>query len=120
MRPHVPQRRTALRIAERTDGKSQPGKAPDSTTSPSTKRRLSVYDGRLWLGDFVWNEKTQQAWAWDTSRRFIGEFGSYRAAARAIGRHAAAEQQAAELRHRLDDRSPPFVTGLPEHFLRRS
>ncbi len=95
-------------------------KHPPATTSPSTRRRLSVYDGRLWLGDFGWNEKAQQARAWDTSRRFIGEFGSYRAAAGAIGRHAAAEQQEAEARHRLDDRSPPFVSGLPEHFLRRS
>jgi hypothetical protein len=68
-------------------------KHPPATTIPSTRRRLSVYDGRLWLGDFVWNEKTQQALTWDASRRFIGQFGSYRAAARAIGQHAAARRQ---------------------------
>jgi hypothetical protein len=85
-------------------------------TIPSTRRRLSVYDGRLWLGDFVWNEKTQQALTWDASRRFIGQFGSYRAAARAIGQHAAAKRQAAGALHRLDDPSPPFVTGPSRAF----
>jgi hypothetical protein len=83
------------------------------------RRTYTVYNGRVWLGTFVWNERTQQALAWNASRRFVGRFGSYKAAARAIGRAAITERQAAEARQRLDDPHPPFVTGLPEHFLRR-
>jgi hypothetical protein len=84
-----------------------------------TRRAYAVYDGRVWLGTYIWNERTQQALAWKASRQFVGRFGSFRAAARAIGRAAITERQVADARRRLDDPNPPFVTGLPEHFLRR-
>ena|SRR5579864_7433938 len=90
-----------------------------ATGSPSTRRRLSVYDGRLRLGDFIWNEATQQALAWNAARQFVGQFGSYQAASRAIGRATVTARQAAEARLRLDDPNPPFVTGLPQHFFLR-
>jgi len=83
------------------------------------RRAYAVYDGRERLGRFIFNERTQQALAWDASRRFIGRFGSFKAAARAIGAAAVTERHAADARRRLNDPSPPFVTGLPEHFLRR-
>jgi hypothetical protein len=56
--------------------------------SPSTRRAYAVYDGRMRLGTFIWNERTQQAIAWDALRKFVGRFGSYSAAARAIGQAA--------------------------------
>jgi hypothetical protein len=56
-----------------------------ATGSPSTRRRFSVYDGQVWLGDFIWNEATAEALAWNASRRFVGRFGSFQAAARASG-----------------------------------
>jgi hypothetical protein len=87
--------------------------------SPSTRRRFSVYDGRRRLGDFIWNEATRQALAWDASRRLVGRFGSYQAAARAISRAAVTARKAVEARRRLDDPTTPFTSGLPKHFLRR-
>jgi hypothetical protein len=80
------------------------------------RRAYAVYDGRTWLGALIWNETTQQALAWDASRRFVGRFSSIKAAADTITK--AAELHVAEARRRLADLNAPFVTGLPEHFLR--
>lgn len=89
-----------------------------ATGSPSTRQRFSVYDGRLWLGDFIWNEATCEALAWNASRRFVGRFGSFQTAARAIGQTAITARRVAEARRRLDDPRPAFQSGLPEHFMR--
>jgi hypothetical protein len=80
---------------------------------------LAVCDGTTALGAIIWNERTRLALAWTASRKFVGRFGSYQAAARAISRTAVTARQEAEARRRLDDPNPPFVTGLPAHFLRR-
>jgi hypothetical protein len=64
------------------------------------RRAYAVYDGRTRLGTFIWNEKTQQALAWSATRRFIGRFGAFIAAARAIGAAAASEQQLGEPKQR--------------------
>jgi hypothetical protein len=84
----------------------------------STRREYVVYDGRRFLGCFIFNETTKQALAWNASRRFIGRIDGYRAAARAISRAVVTKLQAIKARRRLDDPRPEFVTGLPEHFLR--
>jgi hypothetical protein len=68
------------------------------------RHTYSVYDGRVLLGTFVWNERTQQALAWNASRRFVGQFSSFRAAARAISRAAVSDLGAAEARHWLTAR----------------
>src|SRR5436189_13635 len=81
----------------------------------SARRMYAVYDGRMMLGTFVLNERTQQACAWNVARRFIGRFDGYQTAARAIGGAAATALQEVEARCRLDDPTPPFATGLPEH-----
>jgi hypothetical protein len=99
--------------------KAQRRKREPAENRVAARRAYSVYDGRVWLGTFIWNERTQQALAWNASRQFVGRFGSYNAAARAIGRAAVTSWQTAEARRRLNDPNPPFVTGLPEHFLRR-
>jgi hypothetical protein len=88
-------------------------------TQAGARRTYTVYNGRVLLGTFVWNERTQEALAWNASRRFVGRFGSYQAAAQAIGRAAVTAPQTAEARRRLDDPHPPFVTGLSEQFLGR-
>lgn len=85
----------------------------------SARRMYAVYDGRMMLGTFILNERTQQACAWNAARRFIGRFGSFQAAALAIGRAAVTERQMAKARRRLNDPNPPFQSGLPSHFLRR-
>jgi hypothetical protein len=99
--------------------KAQRRKREPAENRVAARCAYSVYDGRVWLGTFIWNERTQQALAWNASRRFVGRFGSYKAAARTIGRAAIAERQAADARRRLNDPKPPFVTGLPSHFLLR-
>jgi hypothetical protein len=104
-----------IRSAQRRN----PCRPVENRADASTRRDYSVYDGRVLLGTFVWNERTQQALAWNAARRFVGRFGSFKAAARAIGRAAITERQAAEARRRLADPHPPFATGLPEHFLGR-
>src|SRR6267154_4057278 len=97
----------------------QPRRRKPAENRAAPRRAYTVYDGRTLLGTFVWNERTQQALAWNAWRRFVGQFGSFQAAARAIGRAAITERQAAEARRRLADPHPPFATGLPEHFLGR-
>jgi hypothetical protein len=64
-------------------------KHQSASGGPSTRHRLAVYDGRLWLGVFIWNEKTQQALVWNASRQFVERYGSYKAVAQGIGRAAA-------------------------------
>jgi hypothetical protein len=103
--------------ATRRTQRKKPRKAAKSHVR--ARRAYTVYDGRLWLGTLVWNERTRLALAWNASRRFVGRFGSIKDAARAIGQAAGAERRAAEARRRLGDPHPPFVTGLPSHFLRR-
>jgi hypothetical protein len=78
-----------------------------------------VLAGSIALGTVIWNERTRLALAWAASRRFVGRYGSYQAAARAIGQAAVAERRAIEARRRMDDPPPEFATGLPKHFLRR-
>jgi hypothetical protein len=85
----------------------------------SARREYVVYDGQRLLGIFIFNDVTRQALAWNARRKFIGRFVGYQAAARAISQAAVTELQAAEARRPLDDPNPPFVTGLPSHFLRR-
>jgi hypothetical protein len=102
-----------------TRGTAQPKTRKPATSYAGARRTYTVYDGRTLFGTFVWNERTQQALAWNASRRFVGQFGSYKAAARAIGQAAVTARQMAEARRRLEDPHPPFATGLPEHFLRR-
>ena len=58
---------------------------------PSTRHRLAAYDARLWLGVFIWNEKTQQAL--NAPRRFVERFSICKAVAQGIGRAAAAKQK---------------------------
>jgi hypothetical protein len=77
----------------------------------SKRRSYSVYIGRQLLGRVVLNQATNLALAWDPARRFLGRFEGSKAASIAIGQAA--------VRRRLDDPHPEFVTGLPEHFLRR-
>src|SRR5579863_9433067 len=98
---------------------AQPRKRGVGESCAGSRRLYTVYDGRAWLGTFIWNDATRQALAWNASRRFVGRFESYLAAARAIGAAAATENRAAEARRRLANPRPPFATGLPEHFLRR-
>jgi hypothetical protein len=100
-------------------GRAQRGKHEAAENRVPARRAYTLYDGRTSLGTFIWNERTQQALAWTASRRFVGRFGSYKAAARAIGQTAVTARQMAEARRRLDDPDPPFATGLPGHFLRR-
>jgi len=71
----------------------QKERRPPVDSHAGARRAYSVYDGRTWLGTFIWNEKTQQALAWSATRRFIGRFPAVTAAARAIGAAAALEQQ---------------------------
>jgi hypothetical protein len=85
----------------------------------TTRRSCAVYDGRDRIGVFVWNEATREALAWNAARRFIGRFGSFRAAAQAIGCTAATERQSAEARRRLADPHPPFASGLSQRFMGR-
>jgi hypothetical protein len=73
----------------------------------SKRHAYSVYIGRQLLGRIVLNEGTGLALAWDhPARHFLGRFEGRKQAETAI------------MRRRLDDPRPPFVTGLPEHFLR--
>jgi hypothetical protein len=104
--------------ARRKVQRKNPRRPAENHAGASTRRAYVVYNGREWLGTFVFNERTQQALAWDASRQFVGRFGSYRTAALAIGRTALTARQMAEARRRLDDPNPPFATGLPSHFLR--
>jgi hypothetical protein len=95
------------------------GKRAENRARASTRRSYAVYDGQQMLGRIVLNEATNQSWAWNAARQFLGRFDSYKAASRAISRAAVTEWQRVEARQRLDDPHPPFATGLPEHFLRR-
>src|SRR5216684_4801961 len=85
----------------------------------SARREYAVSVGQRLLGSFIFNEATKQALAWNARRKFIGRFVGYQAAARAISRAAITERQAEDARRRLNDPNPPFVTGLPSHFLLR-
>jgi hypothetical protein len=76
----------------------------------SKRHSYAVYIGRQLLGRIVLNEATNLALAWDPARRFLGRFEGRKNAESAI--------EQAEIRRRLDDPRPAFVTGLPEHFLR--
>ena len=85
----------------------------------STRRSYAVYDGQQLLGRIILNQASNQTWAWNAARQFLGRFDAYNAAARAISQAAITEWQRLEARRRLDDPHPPFATGLPEHLFGR-
>ena len=96
-----------------------PRKPGENRAGAGARRSHVVYDGQQLLGRFIFNEATNQAVAWNAARQFLGRFGGFKAASRAISRAAVTEWRRAEARRRLDDPTPSFVSGLPEHFLRR-
>jgi hypothetical protein len=104
--------------ASRRGQRKNPHRPTKNRADSGTRGAFTVYDGQVLLGKFVWNKSSQQALAWDAARRFIGRFNSFRAAARAISQTTRAAEHMADARHHLDDPNPPYVTGLPEHFLR--
>jgi hypothetical protein len=98
--------------------KVQCRKSASAENRGSAWHEYVVYDGQRFIGCFIFNETTKQALAWNASRRFIGRVDGYRAAARAISRAAVTERHAVEVRRRLFDPRPEFVTGLSDRFLR--
>jgi hypothetical protein len=81
-----------------------------------SRRRYDVYDGRDLLGVFVLNERTGDALAWNSERRFIGRFAGFKAAGRGISLAAtetgSKKASAAEARRRLLEPAR-FASGLP-------
>jgi len=90
-----------------------------AAVDPKRRKFCAVYDGRVQLGVFVLNERTNVAFAWDPERRFIGRVIGLKAAPEAISRNVQARISAAEARRRLNDPRPPFVSGLSGDFLGR-
>jgi hypothetical protein len=105
--------KSATNDSQRTRGTQRKSRGRVST------RAYGIYEGRQLLGRVVLDGATNQALVWIAAGRFLGRFEGDKAAAQAIDIDIVSERKTAAALLRLGDPNPPFVTGLPEHFLRR-
>jgi hypothetical protein len=85
-------------------------------TKKTAAAPMTVYDGTRAIGEIQdCGRKRVRAWlGGGPARKLLGTYPDRTTAMRAV---SAADK--ADALRRLDDPHPPFVTGLPAHFLRR-
>jgi hypothetical protein len=79
----------------------------------NSNRELYLYDGQVLKGYVVIDCDTAEASAFDSNGKHFGRFSGFKGAAAAIERaykRTVSQQEEVRL---------PFVSGLPDHFLRR-